>query len=835
MIRPLFILGPFACLTVPLAALAARPAAPPAAKAPAKPAASAFDTTLRPFLSRHCDSCHNARVNAAGVDLTAYKTSAALGKDPHVWEHVVQKVRSGEMPPKGTPRPSSDSVKTVTAWIEGVLAQAEQAAGPNPGRVTARRLNRAEYNNTVRDLLGVDFHPADDFPQDDSGYGFDNIGDVLSLSPVLMEKYLNAAEKVARAAFYGPGKIAPVLTKNHPPEQVFKERAKPQLEYDLSGLSLPNAIHGVHRFPAEGDYDVRIVLGGVRPRGSAPVQVAFWVDGKQTQVLTVDPTTRASFSDVEQNFAGHGGSFRVRLPAGDHWMATSILNLYDGLPPSYNGPNPSKTVVAPLAPPELPPNPSPSEIDAFNALKKKLAEMKPTPANQVRVRVMEFAGPYNVAQGPSPESIRKIYTCGHLHGGHNFECARKIVGDFARRAFRRPVAPAEVDRYAKLVTLAQGQGDSFEEGLCLSLQAVLVSPHFLFRIEQDPKITVTPGAYPISQYELASRLSYFLWSSMPDEELTRCAAQGTLRKPEILAAQVRRMLKDPKSRALVENFGGQWLELRKLEAAKPDPVRYPDWDEYLRLSMRHETEEFLAHLLREDGSLLDLLDADYSYLNERLARFYGIPGVKGPEFRKVSLAGTPRGGILTQASVLTVSSYPTRTSPVLRGRWVLENVLNAPPPPPPPGVPTLDETKVGEAASLRKQLEAHRVNPTCASCHSRMDPLGFGLENFDAIGGWRTADGKFPIDASASLPDGRSFRGPGELKKVLKGDRDAFTQCVTEKLLTYGLGRGLERYDRPTVKAIAARVAKQEYRFPALVLEIVNSAPFQMRRGEPAK
>lgn len=833
MVRPLLILGPLACLAVPLAALAARPSAPH--PAPSRPAANGFDTKVRPFLLQHCDSCHNAKVNAAGVDLAAYKTAAALAKDPHVWEHVIQKTRSGEMPPKGTPRPSAESVKAVTAWIEEALARADRAAKPNPGRVTARRLNRAEYNNTVRDLLGVDFHPADDFPQDDSGYGFDNIGDVLSLSPVLMEKYLTAAENVARTALFGPGKIAPTLTKNHPGEQPIKASAKPLTEYDFNGLSLPNSIHGVHRFPVDGDYQVRIVLGGVRPRGSEPVRAAFWIDGKQKQVITVDPYASASFSEEEQSFSGKGGEFRLHVPAGDHWIAASILNLYDGLPPSYKGPNPSQRVVAPPPPPMLPPNPSPSEIDAFNALKKKLATKVPTAANQLRVRVMEFAGPYNVAPGPSPESLRKIFTCGHLHGGHQATCARAIVSDFARRAFRRPVPQAESDRYVRLVSHATQQGDSFEEGVGLALQAIMVSPHFLFRIEHDPKTATASGAYPVSQYELASRLSYFLWSSMPDAELTRCATAGTLRKPEVLAAQVRRMLQDPKSRALVENFGGQWLELRKLEAVKPDPVRFPDWDEYLRLSMRQETEEFLAHLLREDGSIIDLVNADYSYLNERLARFYGIPGVKGPEFRKVSLAGTPRGGVLTQASVLTVSSYPTRTSPVLRGRWILENVLNAPPPPPPPGVPTLDETKVGEATSLRKQLEAHRVNPTCASCHSRMDPLGFALENFDAIGAWRTADGKFPIDASASLPDGRSFRGPAELKKVLQGDRDAFALCVTEKLLTYGLGRGLERYDRATVKGIANRVAQKDYRFSALVGEIVNSAPFQMRRGEQAK
>jgi hypothetical protein len=381
--------------------------------------------------------------------------------------------------------------------------------------------------------------------------------------------------------------------------------------------------------------------------------------------------------------------------------------------------------------------------------------------------------------------------------------------------------------------MARRNGDSFEEGLCLSLQAILVSPHFLFRIEKDAAALSADNSHPISQHELASRLSYFLWSSMPDEELLGCADQGTLRKPAVLTAQVRRMLKDPKSRALVENFGGQWLELRRLESAKPDREIFPQFSEYLRMSMRRETEMFFESIVREDRSILDFISGDYTFLNEQLARFYKIPDVKGPEFRRVALTGdTPRGGILTQASVLTVSSYATRTSPVLRGKWILENLLNAPPPPPPPDVPNLDESKVASSASLRLQLEEHRKNVTCASCHSRMDPLGFGLENFDAIGGWRAEDGKQPIDASGTLPDGRSFKGAKELKAILQEDRNAFAECLTEKLLTYALGRGLERYDSPTVKKISSRLPNSNYRFSSLVLEIVNSMPFQKRRGE---
>jgi hypothetical protein len=457
------------------------------------------------------------------------------------------------------------------------------------------------------------------------------------------------------------------------------------------------------------------------------------------------------------------------------------------------------------------------------------------PANDARINVVEVGGPYSEAKGPALESLTKIYVCGHLDGKHGPACARRIVTNLARRAYRRPVTGSDVDPLLRLFSTARSNGESFAEGIGLALQAILVSPHFLFRIETSlaPSTLArrNPATQLISQHALATRLSYFLWSSMPDEELTRVADQGALRDPVVLERQVRRMLKDPKSHALVENFGGQWLELRKLESVKPDRQRFPEFEEYLRMSMREETEFFFDDLIREDRSILNFIDADYTFLNERLARFYRISGVTGTNFRRVSLKGTERSGVLTHASVLTVSSYATRTSPVLRGKWILDNILNAPPPPAPAGVPNLDEGKAVSAASMRQQLEEHRKNSTCASCHARMDPLGFGLENFDAVGAWRAEDGKVAIDATGTLPDGREFKGASGLRDVVKADRDAFAECLAEKLLTYALGRGLERYDRPAVKKIAKGVADNDYRFSHLVLEIVGSLPFQQRRG----
>jgi hypothetical protein len=592
-----------------------------------------FSQHIAPLLTQYCTGCHGGAKPKGGLALDRYKDEASLARDPQVWEKVARMLRAREMPPEGRRQPTPQERERLLGWIDVTVSRVDCTRSQDPGRVTIRRLNRVEYNNTVRDLVGVTFRPADDFPADDAGYGFDNIGDVLSISPVLLEKYLAAAEKIVQTAFATPALRARILIRQ-PTEQTKKE------------------------------------------------------------------------------------------------------------------------------------------------------------------------------------------------------CARQILENFARRAFRRPVRPEELDRLVRFVELAEKNGDGFETGIQLALQAVLISPHFLFRVELDRQPR-GDAVHPIGDYELATRLSYFLWSSMPDDELFRLAGQGTLRRPEVLDGQVRRMLHDPKARALVENFAGQWLQLRNLKSATPDPGLFPSFDELLRTAMLRETELFFETIVKEDRSVLDFLDADFTFLNERLARHYGIDGVKGDEFRRVSLAGGPRGGVLTQASILTITSNPTRTSPVKRGKWILENILGTPPPPPPPDAGELSEDKNAVlSGSLRQRMERHRSKPICASCHQRMDPLGFGFENFDAVGAWRTQDGKFPIDASGTLPDGQSFQGPRELRDLLKKRKDDFARCLSEKMLTYALGRGVESYDRCAVDRTAKELAKSEYRFSGLVLAIVHSDPFQLRRGK---
>jgi hypothetical protein len=803
------------------------------------PAGASFDTSVKPFLENHCYLCHNSRLKTAGLDLAALSSADSVAHDPDTWDTVLRKLRTREMPPEGAPKPSEVMLRDVTAWIERELDRADRLATPDPGRVTVRRLNRAEYNNTIRDLLGIDLRPADDFPQDDAGYGFDNIADVLSLPPVLMERYMTAAERATRTALFGVERMKPTMTRLQPaPRRIIETETIPAT-YDVEGLTLPNAAHLTHRFPVEGEYAIRVVGGGVRPRGSDPIQIALWIDGRREAIEELDPADSASFSEERQDLAGKSVVFRTRVSAGDHWIAAAIPRLYEGLPASYNGPAPSTQVLPPLVftpPPDADAERIERRRKAFEARMAQKA-----PANGARIGHFEILGPYNHVTGPSAAASRKLYTCGHVNGRHEASCARRIVSSFARRAFRRPVTSEEINRFTSLITANHQAGDSFEEGLSVALHAILVSPDFLFRIESPAAARGEDArelrrgkgrAEPIGQYALASRLSYFLWSSMPDEALMRAAASGTLRRPQVLAAQVRRMLKDPKASALVENFGGQWLQFRALESSAPDRERFPDFEDYLRLSMRRETELFFDSIVREDRSILDFIDAKYTFLNERLARHYKVPGVTGPEFRRVALTGPQRSGVITQGSVLTVSSYSTRTSPVLRGKWILDNILNAPPPDPPPGVANLDEANVASSTSVRQQLEAHRKNATCASCHRRMDPLGFGLENYDAIGAWRTEDGKFPVDAAGTLPDGRAFHTPEELKTILKADREYFTRALADKLLTYALGRGLERSDRQTVRIIANRVAAADYRFSTLVLEIVKSPPFQMRRGD---
>ena len=791
-----------------------------------------FETLVRPFVTAHCVECHGAETQKRELNLESFVSAESLIEHRERWEEVIVKLRDREMPPADEPQPAEHQRQAVARWLIDELARIDRVTPRDPGRITARRLNRAEYNNTVRDLLGVDLRPGDDFPQDDSGYGFDNIADVLSLSPALMEKYMTAAERVARTALFGPPPMAPTLIRLRSDGRRAGDARTFPAAYDLTGLSLPNAFHAVHRIPVEGEYVFRVGLGGLRPAGSAPITIALWIDEREAASAVFDAEQSARFDIDRQDFGGQAVQLRVRLAAGDHAIAVAIPRIFEGLPPSRGGPNPSPR---PEAPPRAFNPPATAAPERVAQLRKQYDETQATlrniPLNAVRIASVDVGGPYEQATGAPAGSAAKIYTCGHAAGAHLSACMPRILNTLASRAFRRPIAAGEMTRYIELARGAEADEKSFEEGLVVGIQALLVSPDFLFRIERPSATRQSGTGQPVTQHQLASRLSYFLWASMPDEQLRRAADTNTLRDPRVLAAQVRRMLRDPKTQALAEQFGGQWLQFRALESTTRNRERFPDFEDYLRLSMRRETELFVAHIVREDRSILDFLDAKYSFMNERLARHYGIEGVSGPEFRRVALTGTPRGGVLTHASVLTVSSYATRTSPVLRGKWILDNLLNAPPPEPPADVPNLDETTIGTSASMREQLSAHRKNPTCASCHRRMDPLGFGLENFDAVGAWRTADGKFPIDASGKLPDGTEFTGPDELRAVLRSQPNAFAEALTAKLLTYALGRGLERYDRRTVKEIAARLPAREYRFSALVLEVVNSLPFQQQRG----
>ena len=721
----------------------------------AGPQNSTFENSVQPLLAKNCYSCHNEKLKSGDLNLQAYTSASSVAADREKWETIVRRIEAGEMPPKGLPRPDPAELKTAAAWIHNEIDNVK----PEAGRVTARRLNRSEYNNTIRDLLGVNFNPANDFPQDDSGYGFDNIGDVLSLSPVLMEKYLSAAEKVTQAAIFGPGVVKPTVTRHQPIYRIGTDGGDNSrfasllpytiTDYDVTGLALPSALHTMHYFPVDGEYIFRIDPEGSRPQPSDPLTVAVWIDGKQ--MATIEKfdvsATGANFGSLE----GADKTIRIKVPAGDHWVAVSGLNLYEGLPAKYKGlhPNtgpepPARDFGAFLQAPKA--GATPEELKEFEQRKAQAAARRNRSKDPLitdvtfRVNFVEITGPFNPKVGPSPESLKKVFVC----GTRDAACTRKIVADFATRAFRRPATAQEVNGLLALAADSRKHGDSYEQSIATAVEATLVSPQFLFRIEHDPAPKQGDPEHAINDYELASRLSYFLWSSMPDAELMRCAEQKSLRKPEVLSAQVKRMLADPKSHALVSDFGGQWLEFRALESVKPDVNRFGKFDDYVRMSERQETEMFFDNIVREDRSVLDFINGKYTFLNEKLAEFYGIHGVYGPEFRKVDLTGTPRAGVLTQGSVLTVSSYPTRTSVVLRGKWVLENLLNAPVPPPPPNVPILDEAAVGTTKSLREQMESHRANAICASCHARMDPIGFGLENFDAIGQWRTEGRQIP-------------------------------------------------------------------------------------------
>jgi len=734
-----------------------------------------FSQTVSAVLSKTCTGCHNSQVASGGLNLGAFSTAASIATERDGWERILRKIRTGEMPPKGVPRPPQAQIDALIDYLNAEFERADRSVRPDPGRVTARRLNRIEYSNTIRDLLAVDFRAERDFPADDTGHGFDNIGDVLTISPVLMEKYIAAAESIAARALGADPLPKPIEAEYHIKHKTIRRTDR-------------SSIEASHRIEWEGDYIVRFGLPGERAQDAKPVTLGFWMDGKLLNTIPVEtkPSKLVYFNPYSE------AEMRLSLPEGDHVFRAGFLN--DDFVKSL------------------------SDRDAYSDKKNKFLNM------------MTFIGPF--PSHVERASRKKILFCDPNSGA---ACVEKIVSALARRAWRRPVPRTEVRSLLRFVQMAKAENQTVEQGIQLTLQAMLVSPHFLFRIERDPDPNDPARMHRISEIELASRLSYFLWSSMPDDELLSLAETGKLRSPGVVDAQIKRMLADERAFALAENFAGQWLEIRNLDSIKPDPQKFPDWGPDLRDAMRVETRLFFEALLRENKPLSEFLDAKFTFLNDRLARHYGIEGITGPEFRRVDLTGNERGGILSHASVLTVSSYPTRTSPVIRGKYVLQNILGAPPPAPPADVPVLDEESVGNTGSLRQQLEKHRASATCAACHNRMDVLGFGLENYDAIGKWRIQDGKFPVDVSGTFPNGKSFATPAEMRTLLKEDLPDFARCLTEKMLTYALGRGLERYDRTTVNGITRKLAASGYPFQTLVYEIARSLPFQSRRGEVSR
>lgn len=764
---------------------------------PSQAQRTAVNATHRAFVNDYCVSCHSQKAKTADVVLEGLDFNR-VAANADVWEKVLRKVRTAQMPPVKAPQPETAESKAFVAWLESSLDRAARL-NPNPGRPAPHRLNRAEYSNAIRDLLAVDIQPGQWLPVDDSGYGFDNIGEVLTLSPALLDKYMVAARRVSRLAV-GDLTIKPVEERFQPRRSSRSERVSDDLPFfSRGGVSVK------YYFPLDGEYLIRI-----KPQSSDPVKT---FDAK----LTV----KAGLRTVGVAFA--------RLSA----------KAEPGVPPLNR-----------FIPPPPPPAPQRVPMDLWlDGAKIKRFEV----SDNLSIENLIVSGPLNVTGRGQTPSRSKIFICrpevqstgfsrnasllppkgGTLNANtEEATCAKKILLALARRAFRRPVTEADVTPLLGFYEQGKQEAD-FDHGIQSALEALLVSPEFLFRIERDPKSSAS--VYRLSDIELASRLSFFLWSSIPDDELLALAEQGKLSNAAVLQQQVNRLLADPRSEAFVKNFGGQWLHLRNLETSKPDPDVYPSYDDNLKLAFERETDLFFGSVLRENRSVLDLLDADYTFLNQRLAEHYGIRGVYGSQFRRVALTGqqrAARGGLLGQGSILTVTSYPNRTSVVQRGKWILENLLGAPPPPPPPDIPDLKpKSSDGRLLSMREQLDLHRANAICASCHARMDPIGFALENYDGIGKWRTKDAGLPIDASGKLPNGKVFTGSAELKKILLADhRDEFIATVAEKLLTYALGRGLEAYDQPAVRAIARDAAKDNYRLPAMIAAIINSKPFQMRK-----
>ena len=794
----------------------------------------------RELLDQYCVSCHNDTRRIAGLALDTVDV-ADVGESAEVWEKVVTKLRAGMMPPAGRPRPDQASYVSLTSYLETELDRAA-AFNPDPGRSDAlRRLNATEYRNAIRDLLDLEIDVTALLPADDSSAGFDNVS-LGGLDPGRMERYLTAARKISRLAVGAEVRSAVADT--------FIVASDLNQTGHIEGL--PFGTRGGstvrYNFPVDAEYELRIELGKSWNSNSvgglrAPQDVVITVDGAPVTTLTVTRPQRRRRPPAQQQPAlqqpqQNQPQRQGQQPRGQE-QAQRRQAVGQGLYQPGGRPADADLFL------RVPVPAGPRTVGAaFVSQGFQLLERHRQPFDKIHITVggdqraepnvysITITGPFDATGPGDTPSRRRIFSCQPADASQTSEmaCAEDILSTLARRAYRRPVTDADVALLLGCYREGREAGD-FEVGIEMALRRLLVSPEFLFRVERDPE-GGSSRPYDISDLELASRLSFFLWASIPDDELIDVAANGTLRDPAVLESQVRRMLADPRADTLVTNFAAQWLYLRNLPAVSPNFIAFPDFDDTLRRAMRQETELFFGSIIHEDRSALDLLTADYTFVNERLARHYGIPNIYGSHFRRITLPSeSPRGGLLGQASILAVTAYATRTSPVIRGKWILENLLGTPPPPPPANVPPLSEDKSDAVLSMRERMVEHRRNPVCASCHAIMDPVGLSLENFDAVGRWRTlTDGFAPIDASGSFPDGTTFDGVAGLKQAILGRSDQFVRTLTGKLLTYALGRAMEYYDAPAIRMIERTAAGDDYRFSSLILGIVQSTPFQMRR-----
>ena len=735
---------------------------------------------IQPILQNACLDCHSGAEADAGLALTHFQTAKSILKERDTWAKIIQRIEIGDMPPPDAEQLTPEDKTELIEWIRSMINDIECGLSPNPGSVTLRRLNKAEYQNSVRDLLGVNYTPAQGFPGDDVGYGFDNIGDVLTLPPLLMEKYIRAAEEISESVIQAPSPGDAYELPVKLDSMTFEGGAK----HDAGKINFYSNGKAIFEesFPWRGVFQLKVAAAGTPAAGASP-QLKVTVNDKELKPIEVKSNT---FDDVVE----------LDIPL-------RILNV------------------------------KPTRI-ALEFINDHYVEAKgDSKAEDRNLRVYSIVAAGQKPSVPLPEHElkephKRIVRSKPGLGVSTTKAAEECIKPIASRLFRRPVKPEELARLVKLTELTVEAGDSFEAGLQLSLQAVLVSPHFLFKVESPAN--KKGNEYPLlTDYELATRLSYFLWSSAPDHELLMAATQGKLRNSKVMRQQIQRMVQHPRSANFVQNFAGQWLNLRKLDDFEPNTNLFPRWNDEVRVLARNETYNFVRHALQEDLSVLRMLDADYTFLNEKLAYFYGIPGVVGPKFRKVSVASHHRMGLLTHASILAVTSNPTRTSPVKRGKWILENMLGTPPPPPPPGVPELEKTAL--TGTMREQMEQHRADPACAGCHKLMDPLGLALENFDAVGRWRVVENGNEIDPSGELPGGQLVHGASDLIRALQANNsEQFARCFTEKLMTYATGRGLEYYDRCAIDKIMAVAKKNEFKFQALIELVVLSDPFQ-RKG----